>query len=134
MATSAPAIAVKHPKAPAVQSDIPAAIINIIAVTPQTMQAPDRSASLRNNAQPRAPSLSARHISPDTPPTRARTITNQIGISASACCSLVIAYPMNAKTRRNGRVWWCGACRSLRSHLSKMTTFYRSIPVAATLF
>ncbi len=93
MATSAPAIAVRHPKAPAVQIDMPAAIINIIADTPQTMQAPDLSASLRNNAQPRAPSLSARHISPDTPPTKANTTTNQIGISASACCSFVIANP-----------------------------------------
>jgi hypothetical protein len=72
---------------------MPAAIISIIADTPQTMQAPDRSASRRSRAQPRAPSLSARHISPDMPPTKASTITNQTGISANACCSLVITPP-----------------------------------------
>ena len=44
MATSAPAIAVRQPKAPAVQIVMPAAIISIIADTPQTMQAPERSA------------------------------------------------------------------------------------------
>jgi hypothetical protein len=97
MATSAPAIAVRQPKAPAVQIDRPAPNSNIIADTPHTMQAPDRSASRRSNAQPRAPSLSARHISPDTPPTNDRAITNQIGISASACCSFVIALPLKQK-------------------------------------
>jgi hypothetical protein len=93
MATSAPAIAVRQPKDPAVHTDIPAPIISIIADTPQTMQAPERRASRRSNAQPRAPSLSARHISPDTPPTKAKRITNHIGISASACCSFVMFCP-----------------------------------------
>jgi hypothetical protein len=41
--------------------------------------------------------LSARHISPDTPPTNDRAITIQIGISASACCSFVIALPLKQK-------------------------------------
>ncbi|MNJ65276.1 hypothetical protein D3C77_612800 [compost metagenome] len=57
---------------------------------PQTMQAPDRSAIRRTSDQPRAPALSARHISPDTPPTRDSTTTIQIGISINACCSLVM--------------------------------------------
>ncbi|WP_414894457.1 hypothetical protein [Pseudomonas sp. IT-232MI5] len=41
--------------------------------------------------------MSARHISPDTPPTRDSAITNQIGIYASACCSFVIALPLKQK-------------------------------------
>jgi len=71
---------------------------------PQATQAPERNARRRINDQPRTPALSARHISPDTPPTSDKAITTQIGISANACCSLVIAHPINAKTRRNGRV------------------------------
>ena len=102
-------MAVRHPSAPDVQIDMPAAYNNMIADTPHTTQAPDRRANRRTKAQPRAPSLSARHISPDTPPTRARTITNQIGISASACCSFVIALPHKRKNPAQwpGLVWWC---------------------------
>src|SRR5450830_1103213 len=91
IATSAPAIAVRQPNAHAVHIETPAAYSNMMAETPQITQAPERNARRRNSAQPRAPSLSARHISPDTPPTRARTITSQIGMSANACCSFVMS-------------------------------------------
>jgi hypothetical protein len=74
---------------------------------PQATQAPDRNAKRRINDHPRTPALSARHISPDTPPTRDRTITIQIGISASACCSFVIVLPHKRKNPAQwpGLVW-----------------------------
>lgn len=119
---------------PAAKTDMPEACSNIIVESPQTTQAPDRSSKRRTKDQPLTPALSARHASPEIPPTKDSRITIQTGISISACCSFVIACPLNAKTRHKGRVWCVGACRSLRSHLSKMATFYRWIPVAATLF
>lgn len=104
MATSAPAMAVRQPSAEDAQSETPLTCNSIIVDNPHTTQAPERKTNRRTSDQPRAPSLSARHISPDTPPIMDRTINNQIGISANACCSVVIACPINAKTRRKGRV------------------------------
>ncbi|MNJ73605.1 hypothetical protein D3C77_704230 [compost metagenome] len=71
--------------------EVPAEYNSIMVDKPQTMQAPDLSAIRRTNPQPRTPALSARHISPDTPPTKDSTITIQIGISINVCCSLVIS-------------------------------------------
>lgn len=56
--------------------------------TPQTIDAPERSARRRNKAQPPRPALSARHISPLTPPSAASRISTQSGISVSVCGSL----------------------------------------------
>lgn len=97
MATSAPAIAVKQPNAPAAQIDTPIEYKSIMVERPQTMQAPDLSAIRRTSPHPRTPALSARHISPDTPPTRDSTMTIQIGISINVCCSLVITFPKMQK-------------------------------------
>jgi hypothetical protein len=53
-------------------------------------------------------------------------------MSASACCSFVIALPHKRKNPAQWPGLVCGACRSLRSHLSKMGTFYRWILLAAS--
>src|SRR5450830_1885833 len=109
MATSAPAIAVRQPMLPAASTDMPEACNNIMVESPQTTQAPDRSSKRRTKDQPLTPALSARHASPEIPPTRDSTITIQIGISISACCSFVIALPHKRKNPAQwpGSVWWC---------------------------
>jgi hypothetical protein len=111
---------VRHPTAEAAQIDTPLACSNIIVDSPHPMQAPDRKANRRTKDQPRAPSLSARHISPDTPPIKDSAITSQIGISANACCSVVM-YDLNQraargaekrKPRRGGQGFQCaGVCQ-----------------------
>ena len=87
---------------------MPEAWSSIIVESPQTTQAPDRSSKRRTNDQPLTPALSARHASPEIPPTRDSTITIQIGISISACCSFVIALPHKRKNpaRGPGLVCW----------------------------
>ena len=94
---------------PAARTDIPDACNNIMVESPQTTQAPDRRSKRRIKDQPLTPALSARHASPDMPPTRDSTITIQIGISISACCSFVIALPHKRKNPAQGPglVWWC---------------------------
>lgn len=88
---------------------MPEACSNIMVESPQTTQAPDRSTKRRTKDQPLAPALSARHASPEIPPTRDRRITIQTGISISACCSFVIALPHKRKNPAQwpGLVWWC---------------------------
>ncbi|SEN19110.1 hypothetical protein SAMN04487857_111121 [Pseudomonas sp. ok272] len=93
---------------PAARTDSPDACSSIMVESPQTTQAPDRNSSRRTKDQPLTPALSARHASPDIPPTRDRTITIQIGISISVCCSFVIALPHKRKNPAQwpGSVWW----------------------------
>ena len=88
---------------------MPDACNNIMVDSPQTTQAPDRRSKRRTKDQPLTPALSARHASPEIPPTRDSTITIQIGISISACCSFVIALPHKRKNPAQwpGLVWWC---------------------------
>lgn len=95
--------------AEAAQIDTPAACNNIMVDNPHPMQAPDRSAKRRTKGQPRTPALSARHISPDTPPTSDSMISIHTGISTRACCSFVIALPHKRKNPAQwpGSVWWC---------------------------
>ena len=92
MATSAPAVAVRQPNAAAAQIEAPIEYNSMMVAIPHTTHAPERNAMRRTNPQPRAPARSARHISPDTPPTRDSTMTIQIGISTNACCSFVIMF------------------------------------------
>lgn len=73
--------------------DIPAEYSSMMVDSPHTTQAPERKSTWRKMNQPLTPAMSARHISPETPPTKDRKITNQIGISTNACCSLFIESP-----------------------------------------
>ena len=87
------------------------------------------------NQRPAAyPALSARHASPDMPPTRDSTITIQIGISISACCSFVIALPHKRKNPAQwpGSVWWCVLLLAVAP--IEDGYFYRWIIMAASRF
>ena len=93
MATSAPAIAVRQPTADDAQIDTPLACSSIIVDSPQPIHAPDRKARRRTSDQPRAPSLSARHISPDTPPIKDSAITSQLSPLVEATPSMAAPQP-----------------------------------------